>query len=238
MSTHRISVERYIASLDAREMPRYTHGEAAGYLGIPESTIRAWFVGMPYGSRPNIRMYEPLLKPASADLLSFYDIASAHVLLAFKTKGVPPADLRFIVEYLKQEYPGSRYSLLGRNYFIFGRDVVIKQLGKRLNLSRHRQFGLKSVMDKFLSRIEVDANLMPVRFAPLKTHRDRSKGYIVIDPDYAAGRPVIRGTGVPAEVIAKRKGSGESVAYLAKDYRISKRAVEEAVKYFPQRKAA
>jgi uncharacterized protein (DUF433 family) len=238
MSTRTASIEQYLGSLDTREMPRYTHGEAANYLGIPDSTIRSWFAGMPYGSRPNVKRFEPILKPAARGLLSFYDIASAHVLMAFKAQGVPPSDLRDIVGDLQREYPDSPYPLLGRNFFLFGRDVVIKQVGQRLNLSRNRQLGLKAVMDRFLARVEVDANLMPVRFAPLRTHHERSKGYIVIDPDYAAGRPVVRGTGVAAEVIAKRKGSGESIAYLAKDYRISRRAVEEAVKYFPQRKAA
>ena len=63
-------------------------------------------------------------------------------------------------------------------------------------------------------------------------------GYIVIDPELAAVRPVVRGTGIPAEIIAKRKKSGESVALLAKDYRITRRSVEEAIKYFPIRKAA
>jgi uncharacterized protein (DUF433 family) len=155
-----------------------------------------------------------------------------------KAKGVSQDDLRAIVEGLGREYPGDPYPLLGRNFFLFGRDVVVKKLGTRLNLSRNRQLGIKAVMDKFLSRIEVDANLMPVRFSPLRHQRDRGNGYIIIDPDLAAGRPVVRGTGVPAEVIAKRKKSGESVGSLARDYHISRRAVEEAIKYFPTRKAA
>jgi uncharacterized protein (DUF433 family) len=238
MSIQSLSAADFIRTLDARAMPRYTVGEAASYLGLPESTMRAWFVGMPYGTNPNVRKYEPILKPATNGLLSFYDIASAHVLMALKAKGVPQSDIRDVVQHLQREYPDSCYPLLGREFFLFGRDVVIKQVGSRLNLSRSRQLGLKAVMDKFLARVEVDANLMPVRFSPLYTHRERGKGYIVIDPDFASGRPVIRGTGIAAELIAKRKGSGESEAYIAKDYRISRRAVKEAIKYFPQGKAA
>ncbi len=219
-------------------MPRYTFGEAGRYLGLAESTVRAWFVGTTYGTQPNIKAFEPILKPAGPDLLSFYDIASAHVLLAMKAKGVSQDDLRAIVGGLDREYPDSEYPLLGRNFFLFGRDVVVKKLGTRLNLSRNRQLGIKVVMDKFLARIELDANLMPVRFSPLRSQRDRGKGYIVIDPDLGAGRPVVRGTGIPAEIIARRKKSGESVPLLARDYRISRRAVEEAIRYFPTGKAA
>jgi uncharacterized protein (DUF433 family) len=219
-------------------MPRYTFAEAAAYLGLAESTIRSWFAGMPYGTAPNVRFFQPVLQPAGKDLLSFYDIASAHVLMALKAKGLRPSDMREVVDELRKEFAGSLYPLLGRDFAMFGRDVVLKKVGSLLNLSKSRQMGLKAVMNKFLARIELDANLMPVRFSPLYTHRDRGRGYIVIDPDFASGRPVIKGTGVAAEIIAKRKGSGESEARLAKDYRISLRAVKEAVKHFPQRKAA
>jgi uncharacterized protein (DUF433 family) len=219
-------------------MPRYTFGEAGRYLGLPESTVRAWFAGTTYGTQPNIKTFKPILEPAGADLLSFYDIASAHVLLAMKAKGVSQDDLRAIIRGLANEYPDSPYPLLGRNFFLFGRDVVVKRLGTRLNLSQNRQLGIKDVMDKFLARIELDANLMPVRFSPLRSQRERGKGYIIIDPDLAAGRPVVRGTGIPAEIIARRKKSGESVSLLARDYRVSRRAVEEAIKYFPTGKAA
>lgn len=237
LSTPTTSVEQYFRNLDPRAMPRYSFGEAGRYLGLPESTIRAWFAGTTYGVQPNTQTFRPILKVSEPGLLSFYDIASAHVLLAMKAKGVSQDDLRAIVEGLEREYPDAHYPLLGRNFFLFGRDVVVKKLGKRLNLSRNRQLGIKAVMDKFLSRIEVDANLMPVRFSPLRHQRDRGNSYIVIDPDLAAGRPVVRGTGIPAEVIARRKKSGESVGLLARDYHISRRAVEEAIKYFPTRKA-
>jgi uncharacterized protein (DUF433 family) len=219
-------------------MPRYAFGEAAAYLGLPESTMRSWFVGMPYGQSPNLRFFKPILKSAAKELLSFYDIASAHVLMSMKSKGVPPSDIRDIVQGLEVRYPNSQYPLLGKDFYLFGKDVVVKEVGRRLNLTRGGQMGFRSIMDKFLSRIELDANLMPARFSPLRTNKERGRGYIVIDPDYASGRPVIKGTGIAAEVIAKRKGSGESIAYLAKDYRLSRRAVEEAIKYFPQRKAA
>lgn len=233
-----MSAEQFLRNLDTRAMPRYRFGEAGRYLGVPESTLRAWFHGTTYGTQPNIKTFKPILPSAGIDLLSFYDIASAHVLLAMKAKGVSQDDLRAIVEGLRCEYPQSPYPLLGRNFFLFGRDVVVKKLGARLNLARNRQLGIKAVMDKFLDRIEFDANLMPLRFSPLRSQREKGKGYIIIDPELAAGRPVIRGTGIPAEIIARRKKSGESVSLLAKDYRISRRAVEEAIKYFPTREAA
>jgi uncharacterized protein (DUF433 family) len=240
MSTLKISVESYFADMDSRAMPRYTFGEAARYLGLPESTLRAWFLGTTYGSHPYVRQFKPFLVPASSEFLSFYDIASVHVLMALKSKGVRPEDIRLAVDSVRMENPSSRYPLLGMHFFMFGKEVIIKKLGQRLNLTRGRQYGLKAVMDKFLDRLEVDSKGMPLRFNPLKGKADRvkGKGLIVIDPDLSSGRPVIKGTGIAAEVISKRKKSGESLTLLARDYRVSVRAIKEAVRYFETAKAA
>lgn len=228
----------FIRDLDPRAMPRYSFGEAGGYLGLPESTIKSWFVGMPYTSHGEVKMMKAIVVPASKNLLSFYDIASVHVLMAFKSKGASPNDIREIMKELHKEFPDARYPLLGKDFHVFGKDVVLKTAGKLLNLSKSRQMGLRKVMERFLLRFEFDAKFMPLRFSPLRTNRERGKGYIVIDPDFAYGRPVIRGTAIPAEIIANRREAGESEARLAKDYRITARAVKEAVKHFPQRRAA
>jgi uncharacterized protein (DUF433 family) len=243
VATQQISAENFILNLDPRAMPRYTTGEAACYLGIPKSTAIAWFYGMPYTVRGVRKWYAPLLTPASDDLLSFYDLASAHVLLALKKKNVKPEDLRVIVNEVRVDSRfDPRYPLLGRNFFLFGKKkvtAVIKNRGKRITLSRRgAQFGIKEVMDKFLSRLDLDKDKMPIRLRPLRSISERGRGFIVIDPTVATGRPVVRGTGIVAEIIAKRNKSGESIASLAMDYRISPRAVKEAIKYYPTEKAA
>lgn len=237
MATAHISAaEDFVLSLDSRTMPRYTPAEAAAYLGIPKSTIRAWFFGMPITTAGKRRWFAPFLTPASDELLSFYDIASAHVLLAMKKQNVSPDDLRGIVDSLRVDPRfDQRYPLLGRNFWLWGRSVVTKEVGKRLVRSRRGvQYGIKEVLDKFMSRLDLDKDKMPLRIRPLRSIRERGKGFIVIDPKVAAGRPVVRGTGIIAEIVAKRNKSGESVARLATDYRITRRAVEEAIKYYPR----
>jgi uncharacterized protein (DUF433 family) len=231
------STDQYIRGMDYRQMPRYSLGEAARYLGLPESTMRAWFEGMTWGSKPNLHYYRPILVPASPHLLSFFDIASAHILMAFKKNEIRPEQIRIIVQSLEAEYPKDRYPLLGRNFYMFGRNLVIKQAGKRLNLSRSRQLGLRAVMDQFLARLELDESKMPIRFSPILDHVRGGRTFIVIDPGLSVGRPVIKGTGIAAEVISKRNASGESIATLVKDYRLSRRAIEEAIKYFPAQAA-
>lgn len=223
--------EIYFRTYDAREMPRYTVGQVANYLNVPESTIRAWFFGMPYGKQPYIRQFAPVLRPAGKDLLSFFDAASAHVLSAFKAKAVPVADIRSIVETLRKRDPSDRYPLLGKNFYRLGKSVIIKEAGVRLNLSRGGQLGFRHIIDRFLRRIDLDEDKMPVRFSPIITTKKRARSYIVIDPNLSGGRPVVKGTGIAAEIIAKRRESGESIARLARDYRLSRRAIQAAVEY-------
>ncbi len=237
MMNRSLSAEQYVRGMDYRQMPRYSFGEAARYLGLPESTIRSWFEGTTWGSQPNLHYFRPILSPAAPGLLSFFDIASAHILMAFKKKNIRPEQIRIIVQSLEAEYPKDRYPLLGRNFYLFGRNLIIKQAGKRLNLSRSRQLGLRAVMDQFLSRLELDENKMPIRFSPILDHIRHGRTFIVIDPTLSVGRPVIKGTGIAAEIISKRKASGESIATLIKDYRLSRRAIEEAIKHFPAKAA-
>jgi uncharacterized protein (DUF433 family) len=228
----------FIRHLDARELPRYTAAEAARYLGMPGSTLHAWFYGTVYGRKPSQRRFLPILQPASKDLLSFFDVASAHVLLSLKSNQVPPDDLRTVVNALRKEFPESPYPLLGKQFFMFGREIVIRRLDELLNLTRDRQLGIKAVMERFLSRLEVDEEKMPLRFSPIHSATSQGEGIIVIDPNLSNGRPVIRGTGVAVEVIVKRSMSGESRASLARDYRLSTRVIEEAIRYYTQRRRA
>ena len=65
---------------DAREIPAYTVGEAAHYLGVPKSTLRSWFAGQ--------RAFRAVIRPADAKALglSFTNLVEAYVLTAIRRK--------------------------------------------------------------------------------------------------------------------------------------------------------
>ena len=180
-----------------------TQGQVAAYLRVPESTIRSWFYGMSYGKKPHTRRFHPILSPAGKELLAFYDAASAHVLSALKAQGVPINDIRAIVQELREHLPGNKYPLLGRNFYLFGKNVIIKEVGRRINLSLGPQLGFRHIIDKFLRRLELDENKMPVRFSPIVDHKKRTRAFIVIDPNLSGGRPVIKGTGITAKSLQR-----------------------------------
>ncbi|HEY6966725.1 MAG TPA: hypothetical protein VI229_04580, partial [Burkholderiales bacterium] len=90
--------------MDRREIPAYAYSEAAHYLDLPPSTLRAWFAGQ-RGFRPVIRAAD-----AQRSILSFSNLVEAYVLAAIRRKhhiGLPTIrrGLRFLTEKLGSKRP-------------------------------------------------------------------------------------------------------------------------------------
>src|SRR5262249_9566358 len=66
---------------DPRELPAYSVSEAAHYLRMPRSTIRAWIRGQEYRTHTGLRWFQPiiLLPDKHLTLLSFFNLVEAHV---------------------------------------------------------------------------------------------------------------------------------------------------------------
>jgi uncharacterized protein (DUF433 family) len=61
---------------------------------------------------------------------------------------------------------------------------------------------------------------------------------VVVDPRVSFGCPVLAGTGIATDVIAKRYKAGDSIAELADDYDRSQSEIEEAIRCELYREAA
>jgi uncharacterized protein (DUF433 family) len=51
-----------------------------------------------------------------------------------------------------------------------------------------------------------------------------------MSPTVSFGRPVVAGTGIPVAALYERYKAGDSVADLARDFRLETGAVEEAIR--------
>jgi uncharacterized protein (DUF433 family) len=58
---------------------------------------------------------------------------------------------------------------------------------------------------------------------------------IVIDPTIRFGRPIIRGTRVPVEIVVGRVAAGMSIQVVADEYGITEKDVYNALGYAAQR---
>ena len=54
---------------------------------------------------------------------------------------------------------------------------------------------------------------------------------IVVNPDVVHGKPVIRGTRVPVEVVLGGLAAGMSVSELAQEYGLTRPQIQSAIRY-------
>jgi uncharacterized protein (DUF433 family) len=220
-----------------RRTPAYPYAEAAHYLRLPLSTLRAWFVGQ----RPRFR---PLIKPdgARGEGLSFLNLVEAHVLAAIRRgHRVPLPKIRRSLDFVANRLAIER-PLASVEFQTNGVDLFIDHLGELLNVSREGQVEMQSLMRAYLERVKRDDLGAPIKLYPFTRPVDVTAiavpTTVAIDPRIAFGRPVLVGTSVPTAVLADRFKAGDTLRDLADDYATSTETIEEAIRCeFDQRAA-
>jgi uncharacterized protein (DUF433 family) len=212
---------------DVREHPRYSLEDAAHYLRIPLSTMKAWCRGQHYRRSHTGRTvhFSPILVPASPSqgLLSFYNLAEAHVLRATRDRSIPLSNVRRALEYIREQIPTSNHPLLSHEFSTYGKSVFIEHLGDTINATAHGQKAMRDLLEKYLHRIDRDNLGMPIQIYPMNTK------YLAINPNLSSGQPVVKGTRIMASVLAARKNAGESYDDLVQDYGLTHSQIEHAI---------
>jgi uncharacterized protein (DUF433 family) len=232
ITMHRLQAAQYIANVDPRELAIYTPADAAAFLGIKNATLASWLHGRKYPTKHGMEFFPPLIKPADPDhrLLSFFNLAEAHVLAATRYKhGVSIKSARRALETLQEKYP-SEHPLISYDFYTTGEDLFIKTVGETENLSRPGQTNFKKIMDRFLAHIGRDKNKIVDRVFPIieGLRQDKTIGII---HGIASGQPVLSESGVPVWIIHGRHSSGEKATSIAKDFGIAVDKVKHAIRY-------
>ena len=95
---------------------------------------------------------------------------------------------------------------------------------------------MKEIIGVYLKRIEWDAKGLPIKLYPFtratvaEAAPASAPRLVVMNPTISFGRPVIAGTGIPVSSIYERYRAGDSVADLARDFRLEISAIEEAIR--------
>ena len=112
----------------------------------------------------------------------------------------------------------------------------MERYGEMINASREGQQAMKEILSVYLQRIERDTRGLPIKLYPFTRDTDsataprRDPRVVVMSPTISFGRPVVAGTGIPVSAIYERYKAGDSVADLARDFRLETGAVEEAIR--------
>ena len=218
---------------DIRYLPYYSVSEAAMYLGVAKSTIRAWL-----GRQSN---FECIITPAQTSplSLSFVNLIELYVLISIRRKHkISMNKVRTGLEFLKKEFP-SKHPLANKEFATDGINLFMEKTGKLYNITQDGQTEMISVIQQYLKRVEHDDEGHPIRFYPMsrKGKLDQPK-LILIDPAISFGRPTVSDKAIPIDVIYERWTAGETIADLAKDYECTQEEIEEALRIPTTQQAA
>ncbi|MGH8249605.1 MAG: DUF433 domain-containing protein [Steroidobacteraceae bacterium] len=225
-----------------RRTPAYPFVEAAHYLNMPASTLRAWCLGQDYLDRVgNSRRFQPLIRldGEPREGLSFLNLVEGHVLAAIRRKyeiSLPKARraVQFVKNWLNVQRP-----LVDMSFQTNGVDLFVEEIGRLVNVTRDGQTEIGEFLRAHLHRIERDLAGVPIKLYPFtRTQAFNAPTPVEIDPTVAFGRPVVRGRAVPTAVLADRFKAGESINVLASDLEIPPETVEDALRCELERAAA
>ena len=90
---------------------------------------------------------------------------------------------------------------------------------------------MSTVFDAHLKRIEWGPLRSAVRLYPFLAEGAGDAKPIIIDPEISFGRPVVGKAFVSTRTIVDRIDAGETVRDIARDYRLTPEAIQEAVLY-------
>lgn len=218
---------------DPRELPAYRLSDAAHYLRLPRSTLRAWVLGQEYLTEAGPRFFQPIIQLPDQDrpMLSFMNLVEAHVLDAIRRQHrISLQKVRKALQYLSRHFH-SRHPLAEHRFETNGVDLFLSRYGELVNLSRDGQLAIRKILEGYLQRIERDDAGMAARLYLFTRKRDLHEPKVVmIDPRISFGRPVLAGTGIATAVIAERYKAGETIDELAEDYGRGRLDIEEAIR--------
>jgi len=207
--------------------PVFTLREAAGYLGLPNSTLHNW--ARPAHGHPIVTCFPPHGREASVPFIGF---AEAFVLSAFRRAGVPLQRIRPAVDVLSKEI-GIDHALASERLYTDGAEVLYdyatehdeEELGG-LTVVRTGQREFAEIVRDYLQRITYgnDGWASQVRL-PTYEHAK-----VIVDPRRAFGMPFVVHGGARVEDLVDRFKAGDTLKDIADDFGVPEPEVEDVVR--------
>jgi uncharacterized protein (DUF433 family) len=209
---------------DPRELPMYSIGDAAVYLGIPRSTLATWVRGQRVRGQT---LMHGLIKPDRATgLMTFNNLTEAYVLASLTRRfDLPLQRVRTALRFV-----GGSRPLLTTPFRTDGRGIFVEEMGKLIDAAHGGQGAIREVVESSLERVELDERQLPLRIYPWRREPSEPR-VIALDPRRAFGKPTVVGSAVQIETIIDRHRAGESVAQLAADYNIAGEVIEGVLRW-------
>jgi uncharacterized protein (DUF433 family) len=216
---------------DPRELPAYTISEAAQYLSIPKATLRSWVMGATYRKNGIRKHFKSVIRLPVADsqLLSFFNLAEAHVLRALRTRyRLALPSIRRALSYVQKRFGWER-PLIQQDFKTDGASLFVERLGQIEEASSGGQLIMQDVL-LHLERLEWEDELVARLYPFTRGSTLDAPKSVMIDPRYSFGRPILHQSRIPTAVIAERYKAGDSILTLAEDYGCPPLEIEEGIR--------
>jgi uncharacterized protein (DUF433 family) len=228
-TTERHQTEQHLSPDDPRvARPIFTLREAAGYLGVPKSTVHQW-ARPGEGKAPLITVFAHRGRDAAVPFVGF---AEAYVLSAFRKAGVPLQRIRPAVEVLSRQI-GIEHALASRRLYTDGAEVLFDYATERhdddlleLVAPRTGQYQFSELVRAYLTRIAYgdDGWASHVQL-PIY-----GRAAVVVDPEVAFGLPILTNGGARVEDLVDRFLAGETLTEIVEDFGVPLPHVEDVIR--------
>ncbi len=141
---------------DLRELPADGVAEAAGYLRLPKSTLRAWLLGQRYHAADgHPKRFQPVIEIAGSKerQLSFINLTEAFVLAGIRREhGIALGKVRKAIGYLRCTFH-SRRPLAEEQFTTDGVDLFVEKYGALIaSMESRRQVRPSAIRAAFRHR--------------------------------------------------------------------------------------
>jgi len=217
---------------DLREMPAYGIPEAAGYLRLPVSTLRAWLLGQRYRVGEQPKFFKPVIDIADRERqLSFINLVEAFVLAGIRREHeIPLPKVRKAVDYLRRTFNTTR-PLAHEQFETDGIDLFVEKMGSLIGATQEGQIQMRDIIRDRLERVHRDPKGVPEKIVLFPARREKTESAdVVIDPRLSFGRPVLDRFGVRTAILAERFDAGDDIDVLAREYSAPPEAIQNAIR--------
>ena len=203
----------------------YTKVEAAQYVGVRPSTLNDWLTTTAMGA-PLVHRLTPDT-PRSASI-PFVALAEALILRSLRREfHLSMKEIRGAVRRLRKELD-TEYALASRRLATDGIDILVDLSGD-WERARDGQRPIDDVIAPYLRLITYDeADGYPTRLK-LKPFEE-SGADVIVDPRFGFGHPVLERSKIRVEVLLGAWQAGDSMATLAREYRLDPDVVEATLR--------
>ena len=213
------------------DVPAYSVRAVARWVGLPSTTLHKWVYGRDYTAGGRIKHSDRLIVPADGDrgLLSFANVAEAHILDAFRKYRYSMRDIRAAIDLAQRAQPTAPHPLITGSFHTRGKYLIVEYLSQKVVASAPIEGQpLLTDLDIRLDRIEMGAGRKTMRLFPLRRNESKT---VVLNSGVAGGQPIIAGTGILVEYVQDLHRLGHTPQKIAAQYGLDESQIVEAIHF-------